>query len=150
MINKQTKKTKVKNIKTTVKPDIQSDDCFPVWVFSRIDRNGQFAFDIRRKDFDHYEVLDKMISYSSIKWKQLKLQTHDDGRSKHHYLELTRLSKEAQIRIKAMHLEEEVDLLFSMSLKNKLRIIGIRDKEKFYVLWYDPEHKVCPSTKKHT
>ena len=29
-------------------------------------------------------------------------------------------------------------------------VVGIRKNEDFHVLWYDPEHEVCPSKKKHT
>lgn len=150
MASKQTKRNENKSKKSTVKTPVSYENVCPIWVFDRIDRNGQFAFDIERKDFNHYEILDKMISYATMTWSQLRYQTHDDGRSKHHYLEADKLSKEAQERLKAMHLEEESDLIYSIALQNKLRVVGLRDKDKFHVLWYDPEHDVYPATKKHT
>lgn len=45
-----------------------------------------YAFDVNRPDFDHKEVLGKMINYSSMTWGEVKRQTHDDGKSKHHFL----------------------------------------------------------------
>ena len=49
-----------------------------------------------------------------------------------------------------MQLEESSDQLYSIALQNKLRIVGLRDKDRFHVLWYDPEHEVCTSQKKYT
>lgn len=36
-----------------------------IWRFDMIDRAGKFAFDLRRSDFMHCEVLEKMIAYSN-------------------------------------------------------------------------------------
>ena len=60
------------------------------------------------------------------------------------------MSKEAADRIRAKELDEYSDAIFSFALQNKLRVIGIREDEHFHVLWYDPEHEVCPSKKKKT
>lgn len=41
-------------------------------------------------------------------------------------------------------MEDLTDSIFSFALMNKLRIIGIRQGDYFYVLWYDPKHEVYP------
>lgn len=121
----------------------------PVLRFNKLDRNGPFAFDMRRNDFNHKEVLEKLIEYSNLSWNDIMHQTHDKGnKTKHHFLSTEALSREAVARIEAMHLQEESDNIFSFAFQNLLRIIGIRDGETFYVIWYDPNHKFCPSTKK--
>ena len=147
---KQIKRLQGRPEKTIVKNEVSYEATTPAWMFDKIDRNRKFAFDITRKDFEHYEFLDKMLAYATMTWAQLRRQTHDDGKSKHHYLDPDKLSKEAQDRLSAMHLEESSDQVYSIALSNKLRIVGLRDKDKFHVLWYDPEHDVYPSTKKHT
>lgn len=81
---------------------------------------------------------------------EAKRQTHDDGKSKHHLLEFGKISKEAAERFRVRHLEEYTDSVFSFALDNKLRLVGIRQNENFHILWYDSEHEVCPSEKKHT
>lgn len=91
-----------------------------------------------------------MINYSNMTWADIKNQTHDDGKSKHHIIEYQKLSKDAQDRIKAKKLEQDSDAIFSFALQNRLRIVGIKRGKEFHVLWYDPKHEVCPSTKKHT
>lgn len=125
-----------------------SDGLKLAWCFDRIDRAGKFAFDPSRSDFDHREIIEKMISYSSMSWSDLRKQTHDKGKSKHHFLKMETLSVEAVNRVKTLLPEEELDSIFSLALKNVLRIIGVRKNEKFFVMWYDPKHEFCPSHKK--
>lgn len=150
-----TKKTKRnqcgKNGKKTIQQFQNSSDSEKVvWLFDNLDRAGEFAFDVHRPDFQHKEVMEKMIAYSSMTWAEIKKQTHDGGKSKHHEIDVTLLSPEAEERIKAKKLDEDTDSIFSFALQNKLRILGIRDGRYFHVLWYDPNHRVCPSQKKHT
>lgn len=117
----------------------------PVWRFDMIDREGRFAFDLSRKDFLHREVLQKLMDYGGMTWEEIDRQQHDRGKSKHHYLNPDSLSSEAKSRIRARHLEEETDVIYSFALQNLLRIIGIRQGEEFFAVWYDPRHEFCPS-----
>ena len=120
----------------------------PIWRFDQLDLNGKFRFDLHRGDFDHVEVLSKLVNYGNMKWSEIDAQTHDRrNRSKHHYLCEGELSADAVERIRAMHMEEDTDTIFSFSLMNKLRIIGTRKNGEFHVIWYDPEHEFCPSSK---
>ncbi|HIW49818.1 MAG TPA: hypothetical protein IAA10_02535 [Candidatus Blautia intestinavium] len=151
MAKRTNQKGRSKASKYTVKASGYSSDGEKViWLFDMIDRSGVYAFDLNRDDFLHKEVMEKMIDYSNMTWAQVKQQTHDEGKSKHHLLSIDSISREALDRVKAKQLEDYSDAIFSFALQNKLRIIGIREREKFHVLWYDPEHKVCPSHKKHT
>lgn len=137
--------------KKTVKGENYSSDSLKsVWCFDRIDRVGKFAFNIDRDDFSHKDFLEKLLNYGSMTWSEIKKQTHDDGKSKHHFLPTYELSKEAIDRFKIKGFPEEADSIFSFALENKLRIIGIRKNEFFHVMWYDPEHEFCPSKKKRT
>ena len=83
-------------------------------------------------------------------WAEIDRQIHDDGRSKHHYLRPGSLSKEAEKRLSAKHLDDHSDQIYSFALQNRLRIVGIREDEFFRVLWYDPNHEACIAHKKHT
>lgn len=137
--------------KTIISNPVSSDQDRPVWSFANIDKSGKFAFDTTRKEFNHQDFVEKMIDYSGLTWQEIKQQTHDKkGKSKHHTLSYGSLSKEAQGRLIAKNLSEYEDSLFSFALNNLTRIIGIRKREKFDVIWYDPYHEFCPSHKKHT
>lgn len=125
-----------------------SDNKCPIWIFTEIDRSGEYAFDVRRIGDKSSLVLEKMISYSSMTWRDIMNQTHDDNRSKNHFLAPESISTAAIKRLEAKHLEDYSDNIFSFALTNKIRIVGIRDNEIFKVLWYDPNHEICPSMKK--
>lgn len=136
--------------KTVCGQSHSTDGMKVVWCFDMIDRAGKFAFNLEQKNFQHKEFLSKVIDYSSMTWNDIKKQTHDDGKSKHHFLSVDKLSKQAIERIRLRKLEEFTDSLFSFALQNKWRIVGIRENEYFHVLWHDPYHEICPSKKKHT
>lgn len=147
---KVTKKEQSSPGKRTIKQNSGSNDKKPIWLFSELDRAGSFAFDVTRPCFEHKLFMDKMISYSGMTWNEILAQTHDKGKSKHHFLNYDELSGEAKERITRLSLDEDTDRIFSFAFQNKLRIIGFRQDEFFYVKWYDPEHKFCPSEKSHT
>lgn len=147
---KSTKRNASASTKTTVRLPQSTDHKRIVWVYDKIDRSGKFAFDLNRIDFDHKEFLDKMINYSNATWTDVKKQTHDNNKSKHHFIAFDELSKDAQKRFESLKLEEYSDSIFSFAFRNKLRILGIRENENFHVLWYDPNHEACPSSKKNT
>lgn len=148
--NKELKQKDARKGKELPKTRKSTDGCYPVWIFTEIDRAGKFAFNVNREDFMHREVLDKVIHYSNMSWANIKMQTHDNRKSKHHFIPFHELSKEAQDRLKQKDLTDDSDSIFSFAFQNRLRIVGIRKNEKFYVLWYDPNHEVCPSKKQHT
>lgn len=127
---------------------ISTDNQNPIWMFDDLDRSGPFAFDLTREGFDHQDFLSKMISYSNMTWAEIKTQTHDNGKSKHHFLDANGFSKAAQERIAAKKKEQETDVIFSFAFNNTLRIIGTRADEKFHVIWYDINHEFYPSHKK--
>ena len=152
---KKAKKTKRKESNAGTKRTVSnesysSDNEKMVWRFDMIDRSGKFAFDLNRDEFLHKDFIQKMMEYSEMKWSDIKSQTHDKGKSKHHSLEITSLSSDAFKRFKERQMDQYSDQIFSLALNNKLRIIGIREDENFHVVWYDPKHEVCPSKKKHT
>lgn len=120
----------------------------PIWRFDLIDRSGKFAFDLSRPDFKHREVLQKLMEYGNMTWDEIGRQQHDKSRkTKHHYLTFDDLSKEAIERIRIRHFDEETDIIYSFALQNLLRIIGFRQGAEFHIVWYDPKHVFCPTTR---
>lgn len=70
-------------------------------------------------------------------------------RSGSHFIEIASLSKEATNRLIELKLDD-LDGLFSFRIQGKPRIFCRTDSGYMDVLWWDPEHRVCPSPKKHT
>lgn len=141
---KKIKAEKVKTNKTVTSIEHSTNNQKVCWCFDRVDRDGYFAFDTDRADFCHKEIIEKLMEYGKLTWSEINAQTHDRNKSKHHFLKGNGFSKEAKNRVKVKLNEEESDQIFSFALQNKLRIIGLRDNEKFYVVWYDPNHEFFP------
>ena len=144
------KKTKKNNRPLSKKQNDSSLNSCPVWTFKNLDTDGKFAFNPNREDFDVTDFLNKMIRYSNMTWNEITRHTHDNGKSKHHFLSEDSLSESAIERIKKKHFEDRTDSIFSFALNNKVRIIGLRDGVEFQVIWYDANHEFAISSKKHT
>ena len=152
--NKQTDKLKYsrQRIKVAARAEQSYDNAKVIWTFESIDRDGKFKFDPSRADFDCQDVLGKLLSFSTMTWNEIKQQTHDANKSKHHFLSPKSLSKEALERVSAKDLLERADYIFSFALTNTVRVIGYRDENDpaFHVVWYDAHHEFAPSKLKHT
>ncbi len=61
---KRTKCTaQFKTHKTTVRISVDSESSKVLWIFDKIDRDGLFAFNVNRSDFDHKGFLDKLMCF---------------------------------------------------------------------------------------
>jgi len=67
----------------------------------------------------------------------------------HSSVSLDKLGKDALDRLRKIK-QDDVEALVSLHLSGKERVWGIRQGEVLKVLWWDAEHLVCPSLKKHT
>jgi hypothetical protein len=70
--------------------------------------------------------------------------------NKHHPINVGSLSKPARDRFVELELDAGADSVFSLRLSGAERLFGIRDRWIFYLLWWDPEHLVCPAPLKYT
>ena len=61
----------------------------------------------------------------------------------------TSLAPEAQRRLTDIGLDD-YDKLWELRVAALARIWGICQEHIFYLVWWDPDHEVCPSPKKHT
>ncbi len=56
---------------------------------------------------------------------------------------------EAQKRAQEIGLDE-FDGLVELRLGGTQRLFGLLDRHCFYVVWWDPDHEICPSQKRNT
>lgn len=68
---------------------------------------------------------------------------------KHHAVDVEDIVKEARARLGKLELDD-LDNIVSLRLGGKQRIWVARFQHYAFLLWWDPEHAVCPSTKKNT
>lgn len=113
----------------------------PVWRFSSVDKDGPFKWP--KGEQTELDIVSKLHEFDSMYWSDI------EGK-RHHFLSEPSISTEAKKRLEEIKLDDEIDQLFSFSLQGKPRIIAIRHTDVAILLWYDPEHHVAPSHKKHT
>ena len=97
------------------------------------------------------ELLTFLESISRKTWKECLAETVMSGRKKrprNHDQHVSTLSVDAQKRIQALPSAEE--RVFRFRLSGETRLWGFRSGDLFRVLWYDPDHAVCPVEKRNT
>jgi len=105
-------------------------------------------------DYDHHQfgwrevkiihflrkIVQLLQSYEGLKWHEVKRKPHC------HPWGLDEIPKECYSRLEERQID--VEELFQIGLGNKPRIIGYKTGSIFYLMWYDPDHKFCPTRAK--
>lgn len=113
----------------------------PVWRVRQMDFDGPFGFCVLPAAAAQ-KILSKLGDFEGMTWQDIE-------RGGSHNVSVEKLSKAARDRLTEIN-QDDLDELFSLRLSGKERIWGIRDRAVLRLLWWDPEHEVCPSIKKHT
>ena len=119
----------------------QDEDLNPSWRFGRIDFEGPWC----PKILDQaklLEVTQKLGQLETQRWPDLV-------RHGSHPVETHKLIKEARDRLKALKLDD-IGTMYSLRLSGTNRLWGVKIRNVFLAIWWDPDHKVCPSILKHT
>ncbi len=118
-----------------------TDRSHPEFRAEQIDRAGPWGWD----HFDSsliQEVFQKIFDCQKLTWQDLR----NNGS---HFVDREGLCTDAQKRLIQLQ-KEDLDQLFSLRLTGRKRIWGIKEGNILWLLWWDPNHEVCPSHKKHT
>lgn len=83
------------------------------------------------------QIRGKLRNFETMRWGEI------EGKG-NKLIPTHKLAVEAQKRLRALNLED-VDGLWELRLSGTTRVWGIRASNLFYLLWWDPEHTVCPS-----
>jgi len=115
----------------------------PVWKLSLLDWDGPWGWrDIKANQWQ--QILQKLGYFETRTWADIK----SDGNNHAVFIQNCP-NPETLKRLTEIHLDD-IEELFSLRLSGKERIWGILDNHIFKILWWDPNHEVWPSTKKHT
>ena len=92
-------------------------------------------------------IREKLANFETQTWAEILVQ----AKKQHHSVRVVDLSKDARDRLALLfHGDADVDELVSLRLSGKERVWGILHQGILSLLWWDPEHTVCPSLLKHT
>jgi len=110
------------------------------WSFAIFD-NMLWHDDVSKEEV-FVKVADHMKAYEGRTWAEIETQNakHD------HPVPVKNLTAKAQARLQALK-QDDVEKLWRFRFSNLQRIWGIRDGRLFKVIWWDPEHKICPSNR---
>jgi hypothetical protein len=114
----------------------------PTWSFSRCDQNHE-KWSLAQCDDIFSSIILKLVDFERRTWADI-----ENDKTHNHWIDASNLSREAQKRLKEVY--PEFDKVFSLHLTGTLRLIGYILGGTYFIFWYDAEHEVCPSTKKHT
>ena len=91
------------------------------------------------------KTLEKLRQLERMTWSEI-LRT---GKKFHHSVDVASLAPGAQKRLQELDLDDQ-DSLVSLRLDGVTRVWVMRNEHVAFLLWWDPEHGVCLSNKKHT
>ena len=114
----------------------------PSWKFEYLDREEWSATKYI------IEIIPKLTDYERMTWAEIDGTPRSSKGSKHHFIDVEDIIKEARDRLLELHMH--YNQLYSIALTGKRLLWGILEDGVFSIVWYDPEHKICPSLKKHT
>lgn len=113
------------------------------WRVGSVDFDGAWGWaTVGIRDFFR-DILPKLHDFESMTWAQI------EGPKKSHFIRTDKLCKAARDRLVELELDD-VGELFSLRITGRKRIWGMRTGKRLNLLWWDPEHQVCPSPKKRT
>jgi hypothetical protein len=113
----------------------------PMWRLRSMRTKDPYGWHSIERD-EMLIVIERLKSFETMTWQEVE-------RSGSHWISCDEICKDAQ-----GCLEEDwqggAEQVFSLRMGGKPRVWGIIDERVFYILWFDPNHQICPAPKKHT
>lgn len=121
-----------------------SFDGTPSWRLSRLEMHDPYGWHKLDRETAVF-VLGKLKEFESMTMRELLM----DGRKQNHNIEVYKLCREAQRRLQELQLDD-IEQVLSLRLGGRQRVWGIMQATVISLLWWDPEHEICPSELKNT
>ncbi len=117
-----------------------SDSNSVVLKYDQMDMDGPWGwrqFEIAKIQW----LLMKLSDLHKLNWQELTSQGS-------HLVDIVKLVPKAQKRLEELK-KDDLDQLYSLRTTGRHRIWGIKESSILWLLWWDPEHEVCPSNAKN-
>jgi hypothetical protein len=112
------------------------------WRFSGCDKGGPFAGTALAHGDPFREVMERLHEFETKTWDEIT-------KTGSHPIEVYKCEKAARDRLTEI-LQDDLDDLMSFRISGKKRVWCIKDRNIMKVLWWDPDHQICPSHLKNT
>lgn len=116
----------------------------PSWRFLRIELADPFGWN-KIKSGKIHDIRKRLQSFETMTWNEILIK----NKKHNHTVSLESLCRQAKDRLTELKLDD-IDELVSLKISSMERIWGIKQQAVFLILWWDPDHQVCPSFKKNT
>jgi hypothetical protein len=91
-------------------------------------------------------LLDRICGFESMTVREVFETGDEPGKD---YVLADVPNKQAHARLVDLEYDDE-DRISRLRITGKGRLYGFRREERFYALWWDPEHEIWPSKKRNT
>lgn len=86
-------------------------------------------------------IREKLANFETMTWSEILVK----AKKQNHSIRVSDISAEAQLRLEEKGLA--LDEVVSLRLTGKERVFGYLESGVLVLLWWDPNHEVCPSLK---
>jgi len=118
---------------------------YPSWRVGHMECMDEFGAWHVLDQYHLLEVRSKLASFETMTWYEIL--TRDGDRN--HPISVSAMVPSAAERLLQLKLDDHEQLI-SLRLTGTNRIFGIREGDSFRLLWWDPNHAICPSKLKNT
>jgi hypothetical protein len=115
-----------------------------VILFSRVDVDSDWCL-TKISTGDHKSLLKKIKDFETMTVNEAFVQAQEPGKD----YPLSSLIGGALRRLEDLQLDDQPEIS-RLRVGGKQRLYGFREENRFYVIWWDPEHEVCPSHLRNT
>ena len=129
-------------------PEYDGDDVLkrrPVWRFELFDHDGPWSFAAGLTPDVLVDLLRKLANFERMTIGELFHTGEEPGK---HY-DVDDMPTHVKNRLTDIERDDETRLS-RLRLDGTCRLYGVLREHIFHVLWWDPEHEVYPSPKRHT
>lgn len=121
-----------------------NNDEKPSWRIGLLEMVDPFGWHAIEKQ-KLIQIQGKLSNFEGLTWNEILVT----NKHRNHSVEKYKIIKHAQDRLSELE-QDDIDEVVSLRLSGQERIWGIRDQSVLRLLWWDPEHQICPSLKSHT
>ena len=116
----------------------------PAWRISMLEMQDPFGWH-KIDDSTLDRIRNRLKDFETMTWNEILVV----AKHQNHSIPIHLLCKDAKDRLAELD-QDDIERIVSLHLTGQERIYGILEEGILRLLWWDPEHRVCPSIKKHT
>jgi hypothetical protein len=116
----------------------------PSWRISLMEMVDPFGWHAVTAE-EALQVRARLAGLESMTWKQILYE----GGYRNHFIPVERICNDAKERLRQLN-QDDIDSVMSLGVTQICRVYGIMEHNILKVLWWDPNHLVCPVAQPNT